>query len=179
MVELRAIRADDWEYFSQFEQSSIDARNVFRVTLPRSDATHQREILDISTNSDEASFALAIENLSERVMVGAVNVVDSDARAGWFRCGLAVASEHRRKGYATDSLKLLLSFMFGERRFHKCEVHIYAFNTASLRLHAALGFEVEGRLREREYFGGTYCDVVVMGITAAEYGARYAFLSFE
>ncbi|MFI0799012.1 GNAT family N-acetyltransferase [Amycolatopsis lurida] len=42
--------------------------------------------------------------------------------------------------------------MFGERRCHKCEVHIYASNEASIAPHRRLGPQVEGRLREHEFF---------------------------
>lgn len=44
--------------------------------------------------------------------------------------------------------------MFGEQRYHKCEVGIYDFNHASLALHHRLGFTEEGRLRDHEFFAG-------------------------
>jgi RimJ/RimL family protein N-acetyltransferase len=63
--------------------------------------------------------------------------------------------------------------MFGERRFHKCGVSVYAFNEASIALHTKLGFQIEGRLREHEYFGGRHHDVVMMGMTIHEFTERH------
>jgi RimJ/RimL family protein N-acetyltransferase len=76
------------------------------------------------------------------------------------------SAAHQRRGYASEAVLLLLRFMFGERRYHKCEVHIYAYNLASLALHRSLGFVDEGRLRDPEFFAGGHHDVVVMGMTA-------------
>jgi RimJ/RimL family protein N-acetyltransferase len=65
--------------------------------------------------------------------------------------------------------------MFGERRYHKCEVAIHAYNEASLALHDKLGFQAEGRLRDHEFFAGRYHDVVLMGLTVGEFAERYPF----
>jgi RimJ/RimL family protein N-acetyltransferase len=63
--------------------------------------------------------------------------------------------------------------MFGERRFHKCEVEVYAFNDASLALFRKLGFIEEGRLREHEFFAGGHHDLVLLGRTAVEHWAAH------
>jgi RimJ/RimL family protein N-acetyltransferase len=63
----------------------------------------------------------------------------------------------------------------GERRYHKCEAMIYAYNDASLGLHRRLGFVEEGRLRDHEFFAGHYHDVVGMGMTAEEFAERHPF----
>ncbi|MET9802797.1 GNAT family protein [Streptomyces sp. NPDC006368] len=63
--------------------------------------------------------------------------------------------------------------MFGERRYHKCEAGIHAFNDASLALHRKLGFVEEGRLRDHEFFAGRRHALVVMGMTAPEFAERH------
>jgi RimJ/RimL family protein N-acetyltransferase len=88
---------------------------------------------------------------------------------GWFEYGVTLGADHRRKGYATEAVVMLLRFMFAERRYHKCEARILAHNEASLALHRRLGFVEEGRLRDRAYFGGRHHDLVVMGILADEF----------
>lgn len=70
---------------------------------------------------------------------------------------------------------VLLSYMFGERRFHKCEVGIYTFNEASIALHHRIGFHTEGRLRDHEHFSGRHHDLVVMGLTVTEFAALRPF----
>ena len=64
---------------------------------------------------------------------------------------------------------MLLGYMFDERRFNKCEAEVYEFNSASLAFHERFGFTQEGDSGRHEYFLGMYRDVVVMGMTAAEF----------
>ena len=98
-----------------------------------------------------------------------------DHRAGRFSYGVAIGTGHKGRGLATEAVRLLLSFMFGERRFHKCGASVWAFNDASIALHRKLGFTEEGRLREHEFFAGRHHDVVLFGMTAAEFAERHPF----
>lgn len=70
---------------------------------------------------------------------------------------------------------MLLAYRFGERRFHKCEASVHAFNEASIALHTKIGFHPEGRLRDHEFFAGRHHDVIVMGMTVSEFVARHPF----
>ena len=170
LVRLRAIEPNDWEYYERFATCSQSERNVFRICRPRSAAEQQREAERLAERpGDDDRFALAIERISTPGMIGAISTREVDVRAGAFEYGLAVESAHRRHGYGSDAACILLRYMFGERRFNKCTVRIFDFNTASLWMHRRLGFVEEGRLRQQEFFAGRYCDVVVMGLLAAEY----------
>ncbi|SCD32566.1 Acetyltransferase (GNAT) domain-containing protein [Streptomyces sp. ScaeMP-e83] len=103
-----------------------------------------------------------------------MSVGETDSRAGRFRTGTEVTRGHRRQGYASEATELVLTYMFAEQRSHKCEVEGYAFNDASLALYRKLGFTEEGRLRQHEFFAGTYYDVVLLGITVDEWWAGRA-----
>jgi RimJ/RimL family protein N-acetyltransferase len=70
-------------------------------------------------------------------------------------------------------VKILLRYMFTERRYHKAEAGVYAYNKASLALHKRLGFQQEGRLRDHEFLAGAYQDLIVFGITADEFADRH------
>ncbi|MGW4913764.1 GNAT family N-acetyltransferase [Streptomyces sp. NPDC004270] len=69
---------------------------------------------------------------------------------------------------------MLLRFMFGERRYHKCQARIFAHNEASLALHRRLGFVEEGRLRDHVFFAGRHEDLVVMGLLAVEFAQLHS-----
>jgi RimJ/RimL family protein N-acetyltransferase len=114
-----------------------------------------------------------VESLDGGVFVGSVTVGECDSRAGRFKMGIEIAREHRRQGHAAEATELVLTYMFGERRFHKCEVEVYAFNDASLALFRKLGFIEEGRLREHEFFAGGHHDLVLLGRTAVEHWAAH------
>ncbi|MFF3787668.1 GNAT family N-acetyltransferase [Streptomyces sp. NPDC001933] len=87
---------------------------------------------------------------------------------------MTIGVDHRRKGYATEAVVVLLRFMFAERRYHKCLAAILAHNEASLALFRRLGFTEEGRLREHVFFAGRHHDLVRMGMLAGEFDRRHA-----
>jgi RimJ/RimL family protein N-acetyltransferase len=64
---------------------------------------------------------------------------------------------------------LLLRFYFDELRYQKVNAGVYAFNEASLKLHAKLGMREEGRIRRAYFSGGEYHDELRFGMTAEEF----------
>ncbi|PRX98818.1 GNAT family N-acetyltransferase [Allonocardiopsis opalescens] len=175
-VRLRAIEPGDWSAFMAFDQSTTDTRRADQVWPPRSAAAYQRWAGDKAGQVPTGdAFMVGIEALKSRELVGSVSTHAVDPRKGSFYYGVSVAAQHRRKGYASEAVRLLLAFMFGERRYHKCEASVFAFNEPSIALHLSMGFVQEGRLREHEFFAGRRHDVLLFGITAPEFAARHPF----
>jgi len=79
------------------------------------------------------------------VPVGLVDLFDFDPyhlRAG---VGVLIArNEDRRKGYATEALKVLISYAFEVLQLNQLYANVSASNTASLRLFQNLGFTKVG-----------------------------------
>lgn len=178
LVRLRAIEPEDWEALRKFDENTGDMRRADKIQLPFSDA-RQREWAEQAAlkKPDGDRFQLAIESLADGVLVGSMTTFDIDYRAGRFMYGIAIGSEHKGRGYGSNAVSLLLNYMFGERRFHKCEANVWAFNEPSLAFHRKIGFTQEGRLRDHEYFAGRHHDVVLFGMTAPEFAARHPYPS--
>nr|WP_230422987.1 GNAT family protein [Prauserella cavernicola] len=115
----------------------------------------------------------AIETLRSGMVVGSLCITQDDPRSDRFSYGIGIGAQHRRCGYASDAITALLSGMFFQRRFGKCEVGIYGGNLASLSLHGALGFREEGRLRDTELQRGGIRYLVLMAVTAPEFAAHH------
>ncbi|MFS8096631.1 GNAT family N-acetyltransferase [Lentzea alba] len=176
LVRLRGVEPEDWEDFQRFDQNTTDMRRMDRIHPPRS-AAGQREWAQKTALKDQNDdkLMLAIESLADGALAGMLTTALADQRAGRFMYGIAIGDDHKGRGYASDALRLLLSFMFAERRFHKCEASVWAFNEPSLAFHRKFGFQEEGRLRDHEFFAGRHHDVVLFGMTAPEFAARYPF----
>ncbi|HWU05760.1 MAG TPA: GNAT family protein [Streptomyces sp.] len=171
-VRLRGVEPEDWEGFRGLAQNTIDVRNADLVDPPRSAESFRSWTADRAGRPPGGeAFRLVVEALADGAFAGTVTVGESDSRAGRFRTGIEISRDHRGRGYATEATELILTYMFAEQRCNKCEVEVHAFNEASLALYRKLGFVDEGRLRQHEYFAGGYHDVVLLGITAAEYWA--------
>jgi RimJ/RimL family protein N-acetyltransferase len=176
LVRLRAIEPGDWEAFMRFDQDSDDMRSAGMLFEPRSAERYRRWAMERAEKAPDIrgdDFELAIESLAEECVVGSIGTHQGDRRAGTFGCGLGVGREHQRRGYGSEAVVLLLRYMFGERRYQKCNVGVYAYNTASLRLFAKLGFVEEGRRRRAEFLAGRYHDEVLLGITVEEFAAAH------
>jgi RimJ/RimL family protein N-acetyltransferase len=169
LVRLRAIEPSDWETFQRFDTASEMARRAYWIPFPRSTEGYRRWAEREATREpDGDAFRFAIETLACE-LVGTMNTVDCDRRNGTFSYGIALGREHWRKGYASEAIVLALRYYFGELRYQKVTVRIYAFNDASIRLHERLGFQPEGRRRRMFYTGGQYHDECLYGMTAEEF----------
>jgi RimJ/RimL family protein N-acetyltransferase len=178
LVRLRAVEPEDWEGFLKFDQDSATQRAADMIHPPWS-AARQREWAQQAAlkQVERDQFQLAIESLEDGGLVGSASTHSVDHRAGRFSYGVALGRDHWRRGYASEAVTMLLGFMFGERRFHKCEASVWGFNEPSMALQRRLGFHEEGRLRDHEFFAGRHHDVVLFGMTAAEFTARHPYPS--
>jgi RimJ/RimL family protein N-acetyltransferase len=175
-VRLRGIEPEDWELFRSFELDSDVQRNGWRVQPPQSAEAAKDWVKERSAENPKAGeegFTLAIESLDEGVLVGSISTHHVVLPAGRFEYGVALGPEHHRRGYASDAVRLLLAFMFRERRFHKCEASAWSFNAASVAFHLNFGFTEEGRQRDHDYAMGQYHDEVLFGMTAEEFAKLY------
>jgi RimJ/RimL family protein N-acetyltransferase len=179
-VRLRGIEPEDWQAFQRFDEHSAVMRSADMIHPPRSAAGYREWAAAQSTRKATGDeLLLAIERREDPVVVGSLSTVGVDQRAGRFSYGIGLGHDHHRRGYATDAVRILLTYMFGERRYHKCEVGIYAFNEASLALHRKLGFQHEGRLRDHEFFSGRHHDLILMGMTVDEFAKRHPFADLQ
>ncbi len=84
--------------------------------------------------------------------------------------GLALGEKRAwKKGYGTETSKLLLDEVFLQLNLHRAEWWTFAENIASLKLAEKLGFKEDGRLREAVFFDNKFHDLVVLGILKDEY----------
>ncbi len=173
-IRLRAVEPDDWETFFRWNQDSDQARRLDFVHFPISAEATRKYIAERAgvrpAERPDDAYALVIED-AMGAAVGGIATHACDRRVGSFAYGLNVLPEHRGRGYATDAVRLVLRYMFRERRYQKCTIQVYDFNEASVRLHERLGFRREGCLRRMGYTDGQYFDVLVYGITAEEFAA--------
>lgn len=169
LIRLRAVEPSDWEIFHEWNSDSYAARETYHLPFPRSEeATRRWTEKEALRWPEDDVFRLVIETLAGEI-VGTINTHSCDLRNGTFAYGLAIGEEHRRKGYASEAITLVLRFFFQELRYQKATVHVYSFNEASIQLHERLGFQLEGRLRRMIYSQGLHFDELIFGITAEEF----------
>lgn len=139
------------------------------IELPAGPAAMRERLARLADCRDVDGLILfTIENLDGEA-VGGLSYHTRNRKDGNFSFGVRVSVPFRGRGYARDATRLLLRYGFLERRHHKCNSACVAGNTASIRLHHALGFRDEGRRRETLYYSGRYHDELLFGLTRAEF----------
>jgi RimJ/RimL family protein N-acetyltransferase len=174
LVRLRALEPDDWPVHFEWNQDSEMARQVDFIWFPQSRAAVQKWAAENAVKPpDNDELDLVIETLAG-AYAGLISVHSVVRRNGTFKYGVAIRAPHQRKGYASEAIRLILRHYFNELRYQKATAHVFAFNTASIRLHERLGFQLEGRLRRMIYSDGQYHDELIYGLTDDEFRAGWS-----
>ncbi len=79
--------------------------------------------------------------------------------------GFSVAPRHRGRGVASSATTALLSFAWTIPALHRVELYIEPWNTSSLRVADASGFQREGLLRSHQETGGRRRDMLLFAAT--------------
>lgn len=167
-IRLRAIEPSDWEIVFEWDQDSDAAIQSYYLPFPQSkEATKQWAEKTSTQPTEKDRFFFVIETLSGEI-AGSISTHSCEPRNGTFKYGLAIREEHRKKGYASEAIRILLRYFFGELRYQKVTANVYGFNKASIHLHERLGFQLEGRVRRMIYTQGRYFDELLFGMTAEE-----------
>lgn len=83
--------------------------------------------------------------------------------------GYELAPNHWGHGYATEAAKAMVAYGFTTLKLHRIWAECVADNTASARVLTKVGMQLEGRLRENEYYKGRYWDTLIFGLLADEW----------
>lgn len=170
-VRLRAMEPDDAQYHYELNRQRGVDRNQEMVHVPSSMARVRKWVNEAAETGyrDGDAFTFQIESLETGELVGTIDTHHMDPRVGVLSYGIAVHERHRRKGYASDAICLLLRYYFLERRYQKANVGVFSFNDDSIRLHERLGFQLEGRQRRTTYTAGEFHDMLWYGMTVEEF----------
>jgi RimJ/RimL family protein N-acetyltransferase len=173
LVRLRAVEPDDWQNHAEWDRDTEMARHLYFIPFPQSSLASKQWAERAAERKEMPSdnFHFQIETL-DGVQVGSIATHDCDLRNGTFSYGLSTMAQYRRKGYASEAIRLLLRYFFQERRYQKCTIEVFSFNQPSQKLHESLGFTLEGRLRRMIYTQGEFYDALHYGITKEEFEAQ-------
>lgn len=80
--------------------------------------------------------------------------------------------EFRGKGLASEALRLLLDYAFGELNMHRLAIGVVGFNERALAWWSKMGFRQEGIQRDGYFYDHKYHDFIMMSLLAEEYLAN-------
>ncbi|OWA33667.1 GNAT family N-acetyltransferase [Saccharibacillus sp. O16] len=117
---------------------------------------------------DLKSFVIA--DRRTEAYIGQIDLIRIDWKSRWSSIAIVIGDKKQHgKGYGSEALKLLQRFAFEELNLNRLQLEVYDYNVAGYRCYLKSGFCEEGRLRQRHYHQGRYCDLIEMGILRSEY----------
>lgn len=169
-IYLRAVCSDDLHhYYLKYTVDTRSQRHGDRALLPYGPDMMKERVKKLSMQNPYEEEATLIISDYQNNPVGNINVHSINRINRTFSYGLGIQKEFRKKGYASEAIKLLLGFYFLELNYNKVETKVYSFNPESMGLHEKLGFVKEGVLRQNIYADGRYHDTICYGLTKEEY----------
>lgn len=163
-VQLREYRSTDAEkaqnYLNDFEVTRLLTPGIpFPYTLE----DEKQWVSSQSAMKDLYNFA--IETLEDGRYIGGCGINHLDWKNSIATVGIFIGDKSLwGKGYGTDAMKLLISFIFEQMNINKIKLNVYAFNERAVKCYEKCGFVKEGTLRQEIYRDGRYYDVYVMGL---------------
>ena len=170
MVMLREYRKEDiplrLSYINDPElQKCLVSDTPFPMTL------HEEEKWFESISALGDTYKFAIETLEDNRFIGGCSINDVDWKNSVATVGIFIGDrEYWGKGYGTDAMRTLITFVFTQMNINKIRLTCYSFNERAIKSYEKCGFKVEGILRQEMFKDGRYHDKIAMGILREEFG---------
>jgi aminoglycoside 6'-N-acetyltransferase len=165
-VALRRFHPDDLATFVAYRSCERVARfQSWAAPYPRDEG--ERFIQEIAkahpdTPGEWFQFAVVLRSAGQLIGDCAAMPHADDPR----QCdiGFTISPEHQGHGYATEAVRLLLTYLFRERGKHRIAAYCDPRNAASVALLDRLGMRREGHLRESTWAKGEWTDDLVYAL---------------
>jgi len=127
-------------------------------------------LIDSQQEEPRQIFQLAITLRESGELIGNCGVRRKPTSEWEAEIGYELNPEYWGHGLATEAARALEDFGFRELRLHRLSARCIAENAASVNVLRKLGMQLEGRVREHEYFQGRWWDSLDWGLLDAEWG---------
>lgn len=118
----------------------------------------------------ENPYSFAIVRTEDQTLIGQTGFKEVDQKNRNAEFFIVVGEKEQwGKGYAKQSLRLLLRYGFDELNLHRIWASVLGSNERALGLYRSLGFTVEGRRRQHVWRDGAWHDLVEIGILRSEF----------
>lgn len=116
-------------------------------------------------------FQLAITLSASGQLIGSAGIRRKPENDWEAEIGYELAPDHWGNGYATEAASAIVGFGFRELKVHRISAGCVTENTASVHVLERLGFKLEGRLRENDYFKDRWWDSLLYALLEDEWRA--------
>ncbi len=148
-IRLRALEPEDLQFIYQWENNS----NVWRVSetvSPYSKFVIKQYLANADKDIYEAKqlrLMIELKTVGQERTIGTVDLFDFDPFNNRAGVGILIEEKEQGRGYASETLELLIEYCFNFLNLKQLYSHIPADNEPSLALFKSHKFEVSGLLK--------------------------------
>lgn len=117
-------------------------------------------------------FNWMVASRSDDALIGTCALFRIERRHRRAEIGYSLRSDQWGRGFAVESVSLMLDWAFRTLHLHRIEADIDPRNDSSRRLLERLGFASEGVLRERYFVGDEVSDTQLFGLLESDWLTR-------
>lgn len=168
---LNKITDNDAEDIVEYANNPEVYATTFGIANPYT-INDAKEFIEITKNAfeEKSGYFFAVRLKENNKLIGAI-----DIRPGAFEkaeIGYAINQKYWGQGYATESLKAVLSFAFNELKLNKISAFHFTNNPASGKVMQKCGMQKEGILKQHIKKEDRFIDCVLYAILKEDYPAH-------
>ena len=170
---LRDFVESDWEAVFAYQQKPLYLRyNEWTGRTPEAVREFVQMFLDHQKQMPRIKFQLVITLKSTGQLIGNCGVRRKFHEAPNGDIGYELDPDHWGNGYATEAARAVMHFGFTQLGLHRISASCVADNTGSAHVLEKLGMQLEGRLREKDYYKDRWWDTLLYAILYDEWQAQ-------
>jgi len=169
-IFFRAFELSDAEFINSLrnidEYENLIGGNKRFVSLAR----ERKWVEDLIYNDYQDKFYLAICEKESKNIIGYTSVSDIDhVNKSCFWSGIKLHPDYNGKGYGTQTVLLILKFVFEELNMERCTGQCLEEHIVAKKLMEKVGFKVEALQRHSVFKDGLFHNQFVLSILKEEY----------
>lgn len=161
-INLRALEPEDLSFLFQIENNE-SFWEISHTVAPFSKYVLKQYLENAHLDIYEAKqLRLIIEETSSKKAVGMIDLFDFNPQHKRAGIGILITPEKQQNGFASEALRLLISYSFTHLNLHQLYANITTDNTKSLQLFSNFDFREIGVKKEWIYSQGIYKDEILL-----------------
>ena len=169
LVRLREYRKSDIE-IAQNYINDAEIKRLLHPGIPYLYTLEDEQKWFDNLSATNQNYSFAIETTDDNKYIGGCGINRLDWKNSVAEVGIFIGNKaYWGKGYGTDAMKILVTFIFEQMNINKIKLHVFSFNTRAIKSYEKVGFKKEGTLRKEIFRDGNYFDDIVMGMLKEEY----------
>ncbi|QBA23752.1 N-acetyltransferase [Chryseobacterium indologenes] len=169
---LRDIRMEDQQDI--FDYRSDAEANRFQGWIPETLEEVESFILRNTRefNQPESWYQLLITDKETKTVIGDIGVHFTGDENAQVELGITLNTSFQGKGYASEALKGIISYLFDHLHKHRITASVDPDNTASVLLMERIGLRKEGHFVKSLFWKNKWVDDVIYAVLREEWPAR-------